>query len=199
MKKTAIIFDVDGVVIQAKPFTFALEEQYGISTASMAPFFNCQFKGCLVGTRDLKEELKTFLPAIPWGGDVENFLDFWFQAENCPDRELLAKIAHLRESGYFVGLATNQERYRLQFMRDQMAFGSIFDQVFASCEIEHKKPTAGFYEAVARSLRGRGIESIVFFDDRADNVEAAAGAGWDARLYSSIEDFRTWAKQAADN
>lgn len=199
MNKTAILFDVDGVVIQAKPFTFALDELHGMSKDFMAPFFNNQFKGCLVGASDLKEELKTFLPAIPWTGGVEDFLDFWFQAENCPDPELLSEIARLRESGYFVAVATNQEKYRVQFMREQMAFGSMFDQVFVSCEIGYKKPMAEFYDVVTRNLRGCGIESIVFFDDRADNVEGAAGAGWDARLYSSIEDFRTWAKQAANN
>jgi hypothetical protein len=49
VKRTAIIFDVDGVVVQSEPFTFALEERHEISRAIMAPFSSSVSRGASSG------------------------------------------------------------------------------------------------------------------------------------------------------
>jgi HAD superfamily hydrolase (TIGR01509 family) len=77
-------------------------------------------------------------------------------------------------------------------MRTRMAFESSFDQIFASCDIGYKKPDFRFYKTVTNVLQLRGVDRIVFFDDRIENVEAARQAGWEAYLYTSIEHFRSW-------
>lgn len=55
---------------------------------------------------------------------------------------------------------------------------------FFSAEMGVTKPAAEIYARVEQSL-GVAADSLVFFDDRAANVEAAQRAGWDARLWRS--------------
>ena len=52
-----VLFDVDGVLANAEPFSRQLERDYGITQRMVGPFFQERFQECLVGKADLKEEL----------------------------------------------------------------------------------------------------------------------------------------------
>ena len=61
-----------------------------------------------------------------------------------------------------------------------------FDRRFASQILGCAKPKSIVYEKVEKLL-GVPPRSILFFDDRQDNVDAAARLGWHARLYTGHE------------
>jgi putative hydrolase of the HAD superfamily len=69
-----------------------------------------------------------------------------------------------------------------------MGFGELFDNLFFSCDIGRTKPDPGFYAAVEASL-GYGGQRILFFDDDAQNVEAARRRGWRAEVYVVFQEF----------
>ncbi len=190
--KAAIVFDADGVVIRSKPFTAELQRVHGVPASSLEEFFATTFPACITGKMALKDALEDLLPSIGWSGTTESFLQFWFEAENKPDPDLIQEIHSLRREGTTVCLATNQERHRLAFMRNEMGFSTLFDQIFASCELGYAKPDESFYTLATAALHVEGIERIVFFDDKEANVGAARQAGWEGNLYSSIDDFRNF-------
>lgn len=51
-----------------------------------------------------------------------------------------------------------------------------FERVFASHELGYRKPEPQIFEAVAQTL-SVSLDSMMFFDDILENVEAATGQG----------------------
>lgn len=196
--KTVIIFDADGVLIPSEPFTVALERNFGIQQSTFIPFFRKQFPSCILGLSDLETELNSFLPSTPWSQSSESFMDFWFESENKTDQALISEIKKIKMEGFQVGLSTNQEKNRMEFMKTNMCFESVFDFFFPSCKIGYKKPEKEYFDAVNEVVASRGIERIIFFDDQSENVEAAIASGWEALKYESISDFNRWNQNRAN-
>ncbi|MDD4530636.1 MAG: HAD-IA family hydrolase, partial [Candidatus Gracilibacteria bacterium] len=172
-------------------FTTKLEKDYGIPLGKTLVFFKGVFQDCLVGKKDLKEELERVLSYWGWTDGVEALLEFWFENENVPNQELLSVIKELKEKGYAFFLATNNEKYRVNFISENMGFGRIFDQIFNSAAIGHKKPEREFYEFVCDELSKLGFskEDILFFDDDEENVVGAIKFGIESVLYYGIKSF----------
>lgn len=98
----------------------------------------------------------------------------------------LALVTRLRSAGYAVHLGTNQHAQRAAHMRTSLGYDDLFDVSVYSCEIGTKKPEPAYFERAA-DLIGADPATVLFVDDREDNVEAArsvglAGERWDHRL-----------------
>ena len=102
---------------------------------------------------------------------------------------MVAVIRSLRSDGLPCYLATNQEHYRVEYMRAHMGFADLFDGLFYSAAIGCKKPDARFYEHIQQAL-GLPGEAILFWDDALANVEAARACGWHAEHYTGFEELR---------
>jgi putative hydrolase of the HAD superfamily len=66
-----------------------------------------------------------------------------------------------------------------------------FRQIFVSSDIGHRKPEPGAYLQVADEL-DVDLQNIVFFDDLADNVEAARNLGMQAVQVKSPADIENY-------
>lgn len=184
-----LVLDADGVVIDpAHRFMIYLQQELDVSPESSREFFGGIFRACLVGRADLKEAIAPFLPRWGWRGSVDEFLQRWFDEENSVNHGLVQLIQDLRREGCYCAVATNQEQYRLRYMRERMGFDRWFDAVFGSAEVGDVKPNAGFYREVTRRLEARP-EDIWFWDDSRANVEGARSFGWRAEQYTGIDDF----------
>ena len=60
-----------------------------------------------------------------------------------------------------------------------------FDRLFLSHEMGCRKPEAAIYHQVAEELKVTP-SSILFFDDRAENIEGARKAGWEAEIFGGV-------------
>ena len=127
----AIIFNADGVVIDSpKIFSVQYQEKYKISYNKMLVFFDTVFQDCLVDRADLKEAIKPYLKDWQWDKSIDELLKFWFKAEYKPNLKMISFIKKLREKGIKCYLMTNQEKYRTEYIKKEMNFDHIFDQVF---------------------------------------------------------------------
>jgi putative hydrolase of the HAD superfamily len=188
MDLKAVIFDADGVLLTSGFFSEELERSYGLPTSATLPFFTGALEECLVGRADMKQVLAPFLAQWNWPGSTEDFMERWFSHGAGVDLRLGETIAGLRQRGLRCYLATNQESYRIAYMREQMGFDQLFDGIFYSGGLGCKKTDARFYHAVMRATELTGAE-ILFWDDTFENIVAARAQGWNAEHYRSFEEF----------
>ncbi len=148
-----MLFDADGVAVHPWRFAEYLAREHGLTHEHTREFFQGVFLECLVGRADLKTAIAPFLAR--WGGPdtVDAFLDRWFREEDAPDERMLTTIAGLRRRSIPCYLATNQERYRLAYMREQMGFGQLFDGIFCSSGDRRHEAHQAFYAAVTAALQ----------------------------------------------
>jgi len=153
MEKTkCVIFDADGMVIDSEVFSVQLEKDYGIPNDIMLPFFKGPFQECIVGKADLKKEIAPFIKKGGWEGSADGLLDYWFKVQHKIDNRIIKEIKRLREKGVRCYLASNQEKYRAEYIRKNMRLENIFDDIFLSSDIGYKKPQKEFYEKVFQKI-----------------------------------------------
>ncbi len=188
VKGMVILFDGDGVLIERRRFARYLELEHGLTSEITRSFYTSAYERCVVGQADLKEVLPPFLSEWGWQHSLEEFIERWFEEDSVTDHRLVACIRALRGSGIRCCLATNQERYRSEYLASNMGFGDIFDGLYFSATIGYRKPDLRFYASVTQAI-GLPRESILFWDDEQANVDAAREYGWRAETYVGFHEF----------
>ncbi len=186
----AVVFDADGVLIHAEQWSQILAHDYGIPYSQIEPFFIDQFQRCMIGKADLKVEIAPYLSRWGFGGTVDELLKYWFSSEHKPDELLIKYIQGLRYGGIKCFVATNQEKYRANYMRNKMGFESAFDGFIASFAIGFRKPNQEFFSAVNDKIGQYEKSEILFWDDQVKAVSAAQKFGWHAEMYTNFDHFR---------
>lgn len=182
----AMLFDVDGVLVNGEPFSQQLARDHGITQEMTAAFFRGPFSECLVGKADLKEEIASYLPQWGWQKSVNQFLADWFAYETRIDEALLSAIQQLRQHGLACYLATNQEGYRAAYILNEMGFAGKFDGMFSSASLGYMKHAPAFFMSVLDALPGIQAQEILFWDDSPGNVATARAVGMQAELYTNF-------------
>jgi putative hydrolase of the HAD superfamily len=185
---TTILFDVDGVLLIGEPWYKDLASVYGITNEMHGSFFKDSFQPCLVGQADLKEALTPYLTRWGWPHSVEDFIDYWFRHHTIHE-ELLQYIQQLRKRGLKCYLATQQERYRTNYILHNLGFTHLFDGVFSSADVGSMKSDPLFFETVLREIGTCQPEEVLFWDDSAGNVATARSLGIQAEVYRDFASF----------
>jgi putative hydrolase of the HAD superfamily len=192
---STILFDVDGVLVTSDPFSVTLAREHHITTDMTVPFFRGPFRQCLTGHADLKAEIASHLPTWGWRGSVEEFLDLWFTTSQQLDANLLAAAQRLRQRGIHCYLATNQERYRTDYLLTRMGLASQFDGCYSSAHIGYMKDNPAFFQQVLQTLPGTPASDVLFWDDSPGNVATARIVGLLAEVYTTFVDFEQRLRQ----
>lgn len=186
----AILFDIDGVIVLREGyFSERFSREYDIPLDEITPFFKKEFKKAVLGEVDLKEVLPKYLKKWHWEGDTTDFLDYWFSTETKVDEEIIALVSQLREYGIDCHLASTQEKYRANFLLDDMKLSYDFDEVFFSSDLGVDKSEPEFFKKVLASLSLEPSE-VMFIDDDPKNIEAATKIGINAYLYEGVDSFK---------
>lgn len=184
----AILFDADGVVINADMWSVAFCKEFNVPNKIILPFFEDEFQACLIGKADLKKEIVPYLKKWRWKKSVDDFLEYWFKSEHKVDRRIVNIIKELKKKGIKCCLTTNQEGYRTQYMKKQMGFKNIFDKIFSSAEVGFKKSHPKFFSFVTKELKLKKNE-IQYWDDNKDYIKVASQFGLDSRHYIGFREF----------
>jgi len=185
-----ILFDADGMLVITEMFSVQYCRESNVPYEEILLFFKNEFSPCLIGQADLKEKVSPYLEKWGWNKSVEEFLEYWFESENHIDHRVVKVIKELREKGIKCCLLTNQEKYKIEFMRERMNFAEIFDRVFSSAEAGAKKPSPEIFEYVTRELGDVKKEEIMLWDDKEKNVRGAEEFGFKASIYKDFESFK---------
>ncbi len=105
---------------------------------------------------------------------AEVFADVWCRIE--VDETSVAIVRALRERGFGVHLGTNQEQHRGGYMKAALGYEELFDVHCYSFELGVAKPEPAFFVEAVRRI-GADPGSVLFIDDRLENVEGARSVG----------------------
>lgn len=189
-----VLFDVDGMLVKKGKYKYFSERyanEYEVPLEKVSQFFKNDFGKCLVGEADIKETIAPYLKEWNWKGTVDEFLHYWFTSDCELDRKVLAVVGKLKEKGIFVAVATNNEIYRVKYLRKDLGFARMFSAIYASCAIGYKKPSPEFFAQIINAQHNPTLEKeeVLFWDSDEKNVEAARDFGIKAEHYTSFEDF----------
>ncbi|RYE85859.1 MAG: haloacid dehalogenase [Hyphomicrobiales bacterium] len=202
----AVLFDVDGVLVHgyhARPERQVRWNENLLADLGVDPDrFNSEFiydvfvKKVIVGQLTLLAALERVLPGLGYRGSAMAFVDYWLTHDSNVNQPLVDVVRRVRDAGGGrLYLATNQEHMRAQWLWQTLKLGEVFEDIFHSARVGHAKPARPYFDWVNDRL-GRQDEPPLFFDDREDIVAAARRAGWEAVLYSQLEDvtMHPWIK-----
>ncbi len=194
-----IILDLDGVIsFRDGYFTdrYASEAELDKST-TITPFFSGVFQDILVGKKDLKEELPKVLKDWKWEGTMDDFLMKWFESEMRINEELLDLLTELKTSHKFrLIVATDNEKYKTEFMINILNEFGIFDRVYSSSELGFKKHDVEFWEELFKKEGEENRPNSIFWDDDQANVDLANGNGVKSYFYRNNEEFKSQLENA---
>ncbi len=189
MSLKAVLFDSDGMLMIGGMFSQHLARDYQVHIEALNPFFKNEFKDCLIGKADLKERIQKYLEPLGWQGSVDELLDYWFKSEHKMDERILGEIQRIRDEGIKCYLATNQEKYRTEYIRKVMGLEQIMDEIFSSAEMGYKKPQEEFFKMILDRLSPLRPDEIAYWDDSQENIEAARKLGIQAFHYKDFPEF----------
>ena len=97
-------------------------------------------------------------------------------------------VAHLHAAGYRLGILSNTRPSHWNYCAGGRfaAIATLFETAVLSYEVGVMKPAAKIYQ-VAAEQAGVPPGEIFFTDDRAENIEGALAAGFDALLFTTAE------------
>ena len=185
-----LVLDIDGVVSlaqpgSAQPWSATLKADWGFDQEEIArDFFRLEFMEVLRGRLDLYVALQAYLQTRGLADRLDEFIAYWFEKDCVIDRGVLAQADAWRaRTGGRCFAASNQEHHRVAYLRDHAGLGAHFDEIVYSAALGVCKPDRVFYTSAQARMGVPVAQSILFVDDRAENVDAARAAGWRAMLY----------------
>ncbi len=186
-----LVLDADGVT---NPLRFSDFSRYGLSGADAAAFFNGPFKECCLIGADTRQELLRFAAERGLQLDLDGLFAHWHRDQRDTYAKVITAVTLLRQAGVHAVLATNQDPYRLEYMRTDMQYGDFFDQIFCSSEMGVIKPDPLFFLQIQSVLPAGTIRYI---DDHQENVETArAACAWESHCLQGeqavTEQLRAW-------
>ncbi|HWD18476.1 MAG TPA: HAD family phosphatase [Verrucomicrobiae bacterium] len=112
------------------------------------------------------------------------FADIFWEIE-----DMIQLQAELKESGAPTYIFSNTNDIAVGHIRQRFPFFGNFSGYILSYEHGVMKPDPKLYEIVERTTGEKGA-SIVYLDDRAENIATAAARGWHALLHETPEKSR---------
>jgi 2-haloacid dehalogenase len=125
-----------------------------------------------------------------WQAEIRLWYDRWIELASPRIEGAIALQRALRAKGVPVFALTNFGKYSFEEALPKMDFLTDFDRLYVSGRMGVIKPDPRIYEMVEEDC-GLPPASLLFTDDRADNITAAARRGW------RTHQFETWQGWAA--
>lgn len=180
-----LLLDADGVILKKgkEYFSEIYAREYGVNVDLVSEFFRNVLPICQRGDADLRKEIIPYLEKWGWTEGVEAYLAYWFAMDFHPDEAGLKIIQKIRENGVKCYMASNNEIYRANYLRNRLGERDILDGYFFSSEVNARKEEPAFFEYVATEL-GLEPSEITFVDNDEKNIQCAQDFGIDAYLYN---------------
>ncbi len=188
MQPEAVIFDIGNVLTQWQPEAF-YDRMIG-EGRRRALFAEVDLHAMneIVDAGGLfRETIYAWADRHPaWTPEVRMWYDRWIDLASPRIEGSIALLRALRVKGIPVFALTNFGSHSYDEARDKLDFLGEFDREYVSGRMGVTKPDPRIFAMVEADC-GIPPDRLIFTDDRADNITAAARRGW------RTHQFETWA------
>ena len=184
MKIEAVVFDMDGVLIDAKDWHYhalnrALEHfGYTISRSDHLSAFDA------LPTRKKPRGLHGFLNELK-----QQYTTDQVHTDCRPIFVHEYALSNLKALGYKLGLASNSVRNSVELMMEKSALRPYLDVMVSNEDVSKPKPDPDMYLTATRML-GVAPENTLVVEDNPNGIKAAEDAGCHLLVVHSIYDVR---------
>lgn len=190
MSISAVVFDIGNVLIEWQP-----ERHYDarIGAARRRAMFEAvdlHFMNELVDRgAPLRETVYDTAETYPeWRDEIRMWHDEWLSMASPPIDRSVRLLRALKTRGVPVFALSNFGWDIFEFAETQYPFLTEFDRQFISGRMKVTKPSARIYEMLEAEC-GLAPQTLLFADDRAENIAAAEARGWQGHLFEGAEGF----------
>lgn len=191
MQPEAVIFDIGNVLTRWQPEAFydrvigedrrrALFAEVDLHEMNLRVDAGALFRETIYATADQHPE---------WAVEIRWWYDRWIELASPRIEGSIALLRALRAKGVPVFSLTNFGSYSYEEARDKLDFLSEFDREYVSGRLGVIKPDPQIYAMVEADC-GIAPERLLFADDKAENITAAARRGWRTHQFES---WQGWA------
>ncbi|GIJ45242.1 HAD superfamily hydrolase [Virgisporangium aliadipatigenens] len=184
-----LLFDLFGVIARQQSAAGWAELERLVGVPGLHPLYwgrrHSYDRGDLKGAdywRLVAEELGTRFD----DGRVAALIAADIASWSAVDAEMVALVERLVDEGRRVALLSNIPEELAAHYEAAQPWLARLELVAFSCRIGHAKPEAGAFEWCARALDA-APQRILFVDDNAGNIDAAAALGFRTRLFTGID------------
>jgi beta-phosphoglucomutase len=213
MKITAIVFDMDGLMLDTEPLYKAAWQQ---ASAELGFDLDDQAYSAMIGrpNEDCERELvKRFGPAFPMPQFGARWADLWRQAVQnqgiAAKAGLTGLLSFAEEEGLATAIATSSDADYTEFTLRSAGLAGRIRTIVTGDQVAHGKPSPDIYLEAARRL-GRNPAECIALEDSDAGVLAASAAGMvtlcvpdlkppsaaaaraASRVLASLDDAREW-------
>jgi putative hydrolase of the HAD superfamily len=189
----AVIFDY-GRVLSLAPSDAELQEFAALVSVSEPPFFEIYSATRLdydAGRADFRQHWRAFAEAAGVAlrpDQIERIVGMETLMWLRPNPEALVLAREIKAEGLRIAILSNMPHDLLADVR-KYSWLDEFEVKIWSCELGIVKPDLRIYRACLDAL-GCPAARTLFFDDRANNVEAARVLGMEAHIFESVGQAR---------
>jgi 2-haloacid dehalogenase len=192
----AVIFDIGNVLIEWQPERRMAERIGAPRAAALFEAFDVHAMMTRIDSGgDFATVIHETAAAHPdWRDEIALFHSHWTEIAQPQIPHSVRLLRALRARRVPVFALTNFGAANFPLSVAQFPFLAEFDRHYISGEMGLAKPDPAIYAAVEADC-GLAPESLLFADDRDDNIAAAAARGWKTHLFADPAD---WAQTLID-
>jgi len=189
-KIEAVVFDIGNVLIGWQPELFYDGEIGAARRKQMFADVNLHAMNELVDLGgDFKNTIYTAADANPkWRDEIRMWHDRWIEMAQPAIGHSLTLLRALRQKDIPVFALSNFGIGSFEYAKTVYPFLGEFDRSYISGYMGVTKPDAEIYKQLENDS-GLAPASLLFADDRADNISAANARGWQTHLFDKPQGF----------
>ena len=193
MQPLAVIFDIGNVLTRWQPEAFYDRVIGPDRRRALFAAVDLHAMNDVVDSGGLfRETIYNWADRTPeWAAEIRMWYDRWIELASPRIEGSIALLRALRRNGVPVYSLTNFGRYSYEEARGKMDFLSEFDREYVSGRMGVIKPAPRIYEMVEQDC-GIAPNLLLFTDDKAENITAAARRGWRTHQF---ETWQGWAQR----
>lgn len=182
----AVIFDMDGVLVDSQPYHFKADidtmAEYGVIKGQK---FYESFAGTLTADRmrTLKEMFGLDVPVEEMTIKRENMiLDIMGKEDIKPVSGIPEFLRSIKEKGLTTAVASSSDYKLINLILDRLKIAKYFDSVTSGSDVKRGKPSPDVFLLAAERIGIEPAECLVV-EDSENGVKAAKAAGMKALGY----------------